>query len=112
MDEASGDVAVGDLESAALKYQRCTELEPVFFEGWHSLGMALMKMGRIPEAIAAGLRSVEIRPDDPLAWSSLSLFYVRNGQVPEAESAGAKARMLGWKEQLRRNESKSSDGPQ
>jgi Flp pilus assembly protein TadD len=60
------------------------------------LGMALMKAGQFPEAIAAGLRAVELNPNDQLAWSSLSIFYVKNGQVPEAEAAGAKARILSW----------------
>jgi hypothetical protein len=44
---------------------------------------------------------VELHPKDQLAWSSLSLFYVRNGQIPEAEAAGAKARVLGWGDQLK-----------
>ena len=60
-----------------------------------------MKLGRYAEAIEAGLKSVELRPKDQLAWSSLSLFYVRNGQIPEAEAAGAKARVLGWGQQLK-----------
>jgi Flp pilus assembly protein TadD len=55
-----------------------------------------MKLGRYPEAIAAGLRTVELRPNDQLAWSSLSLFYVRSGQIPEAEAAGTKAKILSW----------------
>ncbi len=99
-EDATGDIALGDLETAETKYRRCTELAPDFFEGWHALGMVLMKLGRYPEAIEAGLKAVELRPKDQLAWSSLSLFYVRNGQIPEAESAGAKARVLGWKDQL------------
>ena len=100
-DDANGDLALGELEAAIAKYQRCTELAPDFFEAWHALGMALMKTGHFPEAIAAGLRAVELHPKDQLAWSSLSLFYVRNGQIPEAEAAGAKARVLGWGEQLK-----------
>ena len=100
-DEANGDLALGDLEEAAGKYARCTELEPDYFEAWHALGMVFMKLGRFSEAIQAGLRAVELRPKDQLAWSSLSLFYVRNGQIPEAEAAGAKARVLGWGEQLK-----------
>ncbi len=95
-DDASGDIAVGDLEAAVGKYRRCVEAAPDFFDAWHALGMALMKTGRYPEAIEAGLKSVELRPNDQLAWSSLSLFYVRNGQIKEAESAGVKARILGW----------------
>ncbi len=95
-DDANGDLAIGELESAVEKYRRCVELAPDFFDGWHALGMALMKIGRYPEAIEAGLRAVELRPNDQLAWSSLSLFYVRNNQIPEAEAAGAKARILSW----------------
>ena len=95
-DEATGDVALGELEAAVEKFRRCTELDPKHFESWHALGMALMKSGRIPEAIEAGLRAVELRPNDQLAWSSLSLFYVRNGQIKEAEAAGLKARIISW----------------
>jgi len=95
-DDASGDIAIGDLEAAIVKYRRCVELDSKFFDGWHALGMALMKSGQISEAIEAGLRSTELRPNDQLAWSSLSMFYVRNNQIKEAESAGVKARILGW----------------
>jgi len=96
IDEASGDIAVGELETALEKYRRCTELAPAFFDGWHSLGMALMKTGRFPEAIEAGLKATQLRPNDQLAWSSLSMFYVRNNQIAEAEAAGVKARILSW----------------
>ena len=95
-DEANGDLAVGELEPAVEKYRRCVDLEPEFFDGWHALGMALMKLGRYEEAIEVGKHTVELRPNDQLAWSSLSLFYVRNKQIAEAEAAGAKARILSW----------------
>ena len=96
MDEASGDIAVGDLEAAVEKYRRCIELDPKYFDGWHALGMALMKTGHFPEAIDAGLMATRLSPNDQLAWSSLSMFYVRNHQIAEAESAGVKARILSW----------------
>ena len=95
-DDANGDLALGELDAAVEKYRRCTELDPEFSDGWHALGMALMKTGRYPEAIAAGLKTVELRPNDQLAWSSLSLFYVRADMIKEAEAAGAKAKILGW----------------
>ena len=95
-DDASGDIAIGDLTSAAEKYRRCVELDPNFFDGWHALGMALMKIGRFPEAIEAGKRATELRPNDQIAWTSLSLFYNRNGDIKEAEAAGTKAKILSW----------------
>ena len=96
MDEASGDIAVGELDSALSKYRRAVEIDSSFFDGWHALGMALMKTGRYAEAIEAGLRATQLRPNDQLAWSSLSMFYVRNHQITEAEAAGTKARILSW----------------
>ncbi len=95
-DDATGDLAVGELESAVGKYRACVELDPEFFDGWHALGMALMKLGRFPEAIEAGLRATALRPNDQIGWTSLSLFYNRNGQIPEAEAAGTKAKILSW----------------
>ena len=55
-DDASGDVAIGDLDGAVEKYRRCVQLDANFFDGWHALGMALMKLGRFEEAIEAGRR--------------------------------------------------------
>jgi predicted Zn-dependent protease len=95
-DDANGDLAVGDLESAVEKYRRCVQLDPNFFDGWHAFGMALMKLGRFEEAIEAGKCAVELRPNDQIGWTSLSLFYNRAGNIKEAEAAGAKAKILSW----------------
>ena len=95
-DDANGDLAVGELENAVEKYRRCVELDPQFFDGWHALGMALMKLGRFPEAIEAGEKAVDLRPNDQIGWTSLSLFYNRNCNIKEAEAAGAKAKVLSW----------------
>ena len=95
-DDASGDLAVGDLESAVAKYRKCVEMASDFFDGWHALGMALMKLGRFSEAIEAGQKAVELRPNDQIGWTSLSLFYNRAGNIKEAEAAGAKAKILSW----------------
>jgi tetratricopeptide (TPR) repeat protein len=95
-DDANGDLAVGDLESAVGKYRRCVQIAPDFFDGWHALGMALMKLGRFTEAIEAGKKAIELRPNDQIGWTSLSLFYNRAGNIKEAEAAGAKAKILSW----------------
>ena len=95
-DDANGDLAVGELESAVEKYRRCVEIDPEFFDGWHALGMALMKIGRFPEAIDAGTKATELRPNDQIAWTSLSLFHNRAGNIKEAEAAGTKAKILSW----------------
>ncbi|MBA2584885.1 MAG: tetratricopeptide repeat protein [Chthoniobacterales bacterium] len=95
-DAANGDLAIGELESAVEKYRQCVELDPAFFDGWHALGMALMKIGRFDEAIKAGKTATELRPNDQIGWTSLSLFYNRAGMITEAEAAGTKAKILSW----------------
>jgi Flp pilus assembly protein TadD len=87
-------VAVGDLAEAVELYRRSVEIDPGFFDGWHALGMALMKSGSIKEAIGAGMMATTINPNDLLAWTALSQMYVKNGQIAEAEDAKGKARIL------------------
>lgn len=93
-DDANGFLAVGELEEAAALYRRCTALDPEFFDGWHALGMALLKLDQVKEAIGCGLQAVTLRPNDLLAWTSLSQMYVRDGNIPEAEAAKGNARIL------------------
>ena len=95
-DDANGDLAIGDLDKAVEKYRQCVDVDPNFFDGWHALGMALMKIGRFEEAIEAGKKAVELKPNDQIGWTSLSLFYNRAGNIKEAEAAGAKAKVLSW----------------
>ncbi len=82
------------MDEAVTLYRRCVEIDPNFFDGWHALGMALLKVGQVKEAIGCGLQSVTLQPNDLLAWTSLSQMYVRDGNIPEAEAAKGNARIL------------------
>lgn len=93
-DDASGLVAIGEIEEAVKLYRRCVELDREFFEGWHALGMALLRSDNVKEAIGAGMMATTLRPNDLLAWTALSQMYVKNGQIAEAEDAKGKARIL------------------
>ena len=93
-DDANGDLAVGELGAAIEKYRGCVAIDPEFFDGWHALGMALMKEGKIKEAIGAGLKATTLKPNDLLAWTALSQMYVQDKQIAEAEHAKANARIL------------------
>ena len=103
-DDANGDLAIGELENAVEKYRSCVEIDPDFFDGWHALGMALMKLGRFNEAIEAGKKAVLLKPNDQIGWTSLSLFYNRAGNIKEAEAAGAKAKVLSWGGKISKSE--------
>jgi Flp pilus assembly protein TadD len=68
----------------------------------HGLVRALQDLQRYDEAIEVANKIAEIDPDDVLAHTSLSVLYQKKGMIPEAEAEGAKARVLGWKQQLRK----------
>ena len=93
-DDATGHIAIGEFDQAINLYRQCVALDPEFFDGWHALGMALLKTGETKEAIGCGLQSVTLQPNDLLAWTSLSQMYVRDGNIPEAEAAKGNARIL------------------
>jgi predicted Zn-dependent protease len=93
-DQASGHVALGELEEAAVLYRRCIELDPDHFDGWHALSMVLLKTDQLKEALGASLQATTLRPNDLLAWTALSQIYVRLGDIANAEAAKANSRIL------------------
>jgi Flp pilus assembly protein TadD len=95
-------MADGHLEQAVSAYQESLSADPTFTEAMHGLARALQDLQRYDEAIAVAQRLAEIDPDDVLAHTSLSVLYQRKGMIPEAEAQGAKARVLGWKQQLKK----------
>jgi Flp pilus assembly protein TadD len=98
-------MADGQLEKAVAAYHESLAADPTFTEAMHGLARALQDLQRFDEAIAVAHRLAEIDPDDVLAHTSLSVLYQKKGMIPEAEAEGAKARVLGWKQQLKKGSS-------
>ena len=42
---------LANCRGAIEKYLQCVDQFPAFFDGWHALGMTLMKNGNYPQAI-------------------------------------------------------------
>jgi Flp pilus assembly protein TadD len=96
-------MADGKLEESVVAYRESIEADPSFTEAMHGLARALQDLQRYDEAIAVSQKITELDPDDVLAHTSLSVLYQKKGMVPEAEAEGAKARVLGWKQQLKKS---------
>jgi Flp pilus assembly protein TadD len=95
-------VSEGEQERAVAEYQKSLEIDPTFTEAMHGLARALQNLDRLDEAIVVASRIAELDPDDVLAHTSLSVLYQKKGMIPEAEAEGNKARILGWKQQLKK----------
>ena len=94
-------MADGKLDTAVAAYQESLKADPSFTEAMHGLARALQDLERYDEAIVVANKISEVDPDDVLAHTSLSVLYQKKGMIPEAEAEGAKARVLGWKQQLK-----------
>lgn len=95
-------MADGQLEKAVVAYQESIKADPTFTEAMHGLARALQDLQRYDDAIEVAKKIADIDPDDVLAHTSLSVLYQKKGMIPEAEAEGAKARVLGWKQQLKK----------
>jgi tetratricopeptide (TPR) repeat protein len=95
-------MADGKLNEAVQAYNESLAADPTFTEAMHGLARALQDLERYDDAIAVAQRIAEIDPDDVLAHTSLSVLYQKKGMIPEAEAEGGKARVLGWKQQLKK----------
>ena len=95
-------VAEGHDEQAVEEYRQSLAADPTFTDALHGLSRALQNLNRLDEAIGVSKQISEIDPDDILAHTSLSILYQKKGMVPEAEAEGNKARVLGWKRELKK----------
>jgi tetratricopeptide (TPR) repeat protein len=91
----------GKLEQAIAEYTRALEIDPKFSDALHGLAQAYHAQQDFGRTIETAQRILALDPEDILAWTTISRAYQRKGMVPEAEEAGNKARILGWKRQLR-----------
>jgi tetratricopeptide (TPR) repeat protein len=95
-------VLEGHHDRAVEEYRLAVVADPKFTDALHGLSRALQDLNRFDEAVEVSRQILEIDPDDILAHTSLSILYQKKGMVPEAEAEGNKARVLGWKQQLKK----------
>ena len=99
--EALDLVASGDPTAAAACFRGALALDPDLLDAMHGLIRALQDAADYDQAIAVATELIARDPDDPLAHTSLSILYQHKGMVLEAEAEALKAKLLGWKLELR-----------
>lgn len=90
-------------EEAIGEYTQALAAKPDWTDVLNALATAQSKLGRHDDAVATINRAIALDPNDAFAFTSLSIFLQRQGKIPEAETAAAKARMISWKEELKKN---------
>jgi Flp pilus assembly protein TadD len=70
-------------------------------DAMHGLIRALQETREYDAAITVAQRLLQLDPEEVLAHTSLSILYQHKGMIAEAEAEALKAKLLGWKIQLR-----------
>jgi tetratricopeptide (TPR) repeat protein len=84
-------------------YGRALAERPDWSDCVQALGMAQMHAGDLDQALHTLERVTVLAPEDPLGFTSLSMCLQRLNRIADAETAQAKARMLSWKQELKKN---------
>jgi len=100
-DAALDAMAHGDSSAAVDDFKRIIAADPTHIEAKHGLIRALEDAGRFDDALHTVKELIAADPDDVLAQTRLSMLYQHKGMIAEAEAAAAKAKILGWKQELR-----------
>lgn len=93
--------AAGEQQRAIAEYQLALEADSHFTDAMHGLIRIYQDLEQLDEAVALARRISEADPEDVLAHTTLSILYQKKGMVAEAEAEANKARIMGWKHQLR-----------
>ena len=100
-----------DYAGAIEWFQKAAAEDASYVDAYHGIARAAFEAREsspelLETAIEAALKIVELDPDDVTAYSTLSQIYVWKGDKDTAEHWGGKARVAGWKQQLKRDKQK------
>ncbi len=65
-------IVAEDLEAAVLQLTHATQIQPAYNAGHRLLGHALVKSGKLKEALPAYQQAISIDPDDFESWNNMS----------------------------------------
>lgn len=107
IDDATFDYSMGDAAAAIAKLDQATAAAPGSFAGWHALAEIQFSQRNLDAALQAAERAHAIQPDDTFINTTLSRIWMERGDKQTAEKYGAQAKILSWKDQLKKPQGQS-----
>ena len=86
-------LALGELENAVAAYRNAVAADDGFFDGWQALGMTLLKLEKVKEAIGCGIKASLLDPFSspgqacPRCMFAMARLPKRNTPKPMPESS-------------------------
>jgi tetratricopeptide (TPR) repeat protein len=84
-------MATREYETALRYFAGAMEMDPYYSEYFNERGNALLKLGRLDEAIADYREAIRLSPPYPEVWINLGQCYRKMGRLQEAADAYARA---------------------
>ncbi|MBT3666473.1 MAG: hypothetical protein HN548_03260 [Opitutae bacterium] len=100
IDDAIFSFSIGDEEKAKFTLTKVLELDPENIDALRAISEVLLSLDDLELSELYCRRALEINPEDLTSTVSLARILVKKGDKDGAEDASAKARILGWKEEL------------
>lgn len=91
---------LGEEKKARKLLMEILEDNPESIDAWRALAEVLLSLNYFEDAEKACRKALNLNSNDLASMVSLSRILVRLGDKDGAEKATAKARILGWKEDL------------
>src|SRR5882672_8476611 len=92
----------GDKPGARRVIEEILAQDPDHADSLEVYGMLLSEAGELDKAIEFTQRVLKTRPDSIMAHANISRFWMLKGDKATAEDWQAKARVLGWKDEIKR----------
>jgi tetratricopeptide (TPR) repeat protein len=84
----------GQKGKAVELFTKAVEIEPLFYQGYHKIGLLRFEEGKVPEAVALLKKAQGINPDDAELYRSLGYIYIHSGEAGRAKEMYQKALKL------------------
>jgi Flp pilus assembly protein TadD len=100
LEDAILAFTMGEHEVALQILNRLSSENSSSVDVWRALAEVQLSIENFDEAEYVCKKALELQPEDLTSTVSLARILVNKGDKEGAESASAKARVLGWKEEL------------
>ena len=100
LEDAILAFTMGEHEDALKILNKLSSVNSNSVDVWRALAEVQLSADNLDEAEYACKKAIDLQPEDLTSMVSLARILVKKGDKEGAESASAKARLLGWKEEL------------
>ena len=76
--------AAGEIATAEIAFRSALALDPKLDRAWYGLGLTLIRLRRLDEAVAALKSNTELQPMSPFGWYQLARVHAERSEPEKA----------------------------